>query len=125
MLPPVPSLAAYGISPEHGFLPPEQPLETLPDLYYAKWEAIAANLHPLLLSRRIRPVVDRLPLLSTQHLQTDAEWRRAYVILVFLLHSHVWGGDRPAEVWGCLNTSFPPPSPPKGDLDSSLEKVQE
>ncbi|KAI2786190.1 Indoleamine 2,3-dioxygenase [Penicillium oxalicum] len=97
MLPPVPSLAAYGISPEHGFLPPEQPLETLPDLYYAKWEAIAANLHPLLLSRRIRLVVDRLPLLSTQHLQTDAEWRRAYVILVFLLHSYVWGGDRPAE----------------------------
>jgi indoleamine 2,3-dioxygenase len=98
MLPPVPSLAAYGISPEQGFLSPEPPLECLPDLYYAKWEAVVANLQPLLLSKRIRPVVDRLPILSTEHLHTDAEWRRAYVVLVFMLHSYVWGGDRPAEV---------------------------
>ncbi|KAJ5153511.1 Indoleamine 2-3-dioxygenase [Penicillium canariense] len=97
MLPPVPSPAAYGISPDQGFLPPEPPLETLPDLFYAKWEEIAANLQPLLLSRRIRAVVDRMPLLSTVHLHTDAEWRRAYVVLVFILHGYVWGGDRPAE----------------------------
>lgn len=72
--------------------------ECLPDLYYAKWEAVVANLQPLLLSKRIRPVVDRLPILSTEHLHTDAEWRRAYVVLVFMLHSYVWGGERPAEV---------------------------
>lgn len=98
MLPPVPSLADYGISPDYGFLSPEPPLETLPDLYYAKWEAVVANLQPLLLSKRIRQVVDRLPILSTEHLHTDAEWRRAYVVLVFMLHSYVWGGERPAEV---------------------------
>ncbi|KAJ5668597.1 uncharacterized protein N7477_007167 [Penicillium maclennaniae] len=97
MLPPVPSLEDYGISPEHGFLSPESPLEVLPDPYYAKWEAIAANLQPLLLSKRLRGLVDRLPVLSTAHLQTDAEWRRAYVVLVFMLHGYVWGGDRPAE----------------------------
>ena len=98
MLPPVPSPEDYGISPDHGFLSPELPLEVLPDPYYAKWEAIAANLQPLLLSRRIRSMVNRLPVLSTSHIQTDAEWRRAYVVLVFILHGYVWGGDRPAEV---------------------------
>ncbi|KAJ5593971.1 uncharacterized protein N7459_000179 [Penicillium hispanicum] len=97
MLPPVPSPADYGISPEHGFLSPEPPLEVLPDPYYAKWEAIAANLQPLLLSKRARGLIDRLPILSTAKLQTDAEWRRAYVVLVFILHGYVWGGDRPAE----------------------------
>lgn len=101
MLPPVPSPADYGISPDHGFLSPDAPLEVLPDPYYAKWEAIAANLQPLLLSKRIRAVVARLPILSTAHLATDAEWRRAYVVLVFMLHGHVWGGDRPAEVCQC------------------------
>lgn len=98
MLPPVPSPLDYGISPENGFLSPEPPLEVLPDPYYAKWEAIAANLQPLLLSKRVRGIVDRLPVLSTEYLRTDAEWRRAYVVLVFILHGYVWGGDRPAEV---------------------------
>ncbi|KAJ5769417.1 hypothetical protein N7520_003976 [Penicillium odoratum] len=97
MLPPVPSPLDYGISLENGFLSPEPPLEVLPDPYYAKWEAIAANLQPLLLSKRIRGIVDRLPVLSTAYLRADDEWRRAYVVLVFMLHGYVWGGDRPAE----------------------------
>jgi indoleamine 2,3-dioxygenase len=55
-------------------------------------------LQPLLLSKRLRSIVDQLPILSVTHLQTDAEWRRAYVILVFILHGYVWGGDSPTEV---------------------------
>lgn len=98
MLPPVPSPLDYGISPDNGFLSPEPPLEVLPDPYYAKWEAIVGNLQPLLLSKRVRGIVNRLPVLSTEYLRTDAEWRRAYVVLVFILHGYVWGGDRPAEV---------------------------
>ncbi|KAJ5749346.1 uncharacterized protein N7511_011042 [Penicillium nucicola] len=97
MLPPVPSPADYGITPDLGFLPQEPPLEVLPDPYYAKWEAIVGNLQALILSKRVRSLVERLPLLSTEHLQTEAEWRRAYVVLVFMLHGFVWGGDRPAE----------------------------
>lgn len=99
MLPPVPNLADYGISPERGFLPSEPPLEILPDPYYTKWEAIVSNLQALLLSRRIRQTVDRLPILSTAYLRTECEWRRAYVILVFILHGYVWGGNKPAEVY--------------------------
>ncbi|KAJ5561265.1 hypothetical protein N7535_004268 [Penicillium sp. DV-2018c] len=97
MLPPVPDAADFGITPDYGFLPPELPLQVLPDPYYAKWESILANLHALILSKRLRLMVDHLPILSTSKLRTDAEWRRAYVALVFILHGYVWGGDRPAE----------------------------
>ncbi|KAE8342478.1 hypothetical protein BDV24DRAFT_42200 [Aspergillus arachidicola] len=97
MLPPVPALADYGISPDHGFLPPEPPLDVLPDPFYARWEWIVSNLQSLLLSRRIRDVVDRMPILSTSYLQSEDEWRRAYVVLGFILHGYVWGGSKPSE----------------------------
>lgn len=97
MLPPIPRLEDYGISPVNGFLPAEAPLETLPE-FYTKWEWIARNLQPLLLSKRIRVAVEELPILPTVNLRTDAEWRRAYVVLAFMLHGYIWGGDRPAEV---------------------------
>ncbi|GLA64977.1 hypothetical protein AtubIFM54640_006711 [Aspergillus tubingensis] len=97
MLPPIPALADYGISADHGFLPPEPPLEILPDPYYAKWEWVVSNLQALLTSRRIREVVDHMSTLSTSYLQSENEWRRAYVVLVFMLHGYVWGGSKPAE----------------------------
>lgn len=103
MLPPIPALEDYGINPEHGFLPPALPLESLPDPYYAKWESVIDNIQPLILSRRVRSIIDRLPVLSTSFLHTDEEWRRAYVVLTFMLHAYVWGGDVPEEV--CENLS--------------------
>jgi hypothetical protein len=98
MLPPIPCLGDYGISPEYGFLPAELPLERLPDPYYNKWEAIIANLQALILSRRLRGVIDRLPVLSTAGLEHDSEWRRAYSSLCFMAHGYIWGGDSPVEV---------------------------
>ncbi|KAI9742182.1 MAG: hypothetical protein M1818_004082 [Claussenomyces sp. TS43310] len=97
MLPPLPILSDYGISPQYGFLPSELPLERLPDPYYHKWEAIVANLQGLILSRRLRGVIERLPVLSTIGLEHDAEWRRAYMLLAFMAHSYIWGGNKPAE----------------------------
>lgn len=97
MLPPVPDLASYGLSPDTGFLPAHPPLRTLPPAFDA-WEAIIADLQPLLLAKRLRTAVEKLPLLSTESLRSDAEWRRAYVVLVFLLHAYVWGENIPAEV---------------------------
>jgi indoleamine 2,3-dioxygenase len=97
MFPPIPVLADYGISPTHGFLPDVLPLTRLPDPYYNKWEAIVANLQGLILSRRLRGVVDRLPVLSTIGLEHDAEWRRAYMLLCFMAHGYIWGGDSPSD----------------------------
>lgn len=98
MIPPIPTLQDYGISLSHGFLPMELPIDVLPDPYYNRWEAIASNLQALILSKRLRGVIDRLPILSTSHLQHPAEWRRAYSILSFMTHAYIWGGDRPEEV---------------------------
>ena len=97
MQPRIPVLADYGISPTHGFLPDTLPLTRLPDPYYNKWEAIVANLQALILSRRLRGVVDRLPVLSTIGLEHDAEWRRAYSLLCFMTHAYIWGGDTPSD----------------------------
>lgn len=98
MLPPIPILSDYGLSPDYGFLPAELPLERLPDPYYNKWEAIVANLQGLVLSKRLRGVIDRLPILSTAGLELDSEWRRAYSLLSFMAHGYIWSGDKPAEV---------------------------
>ncbi len=98
MLPPIPSLADYGLSPTYGFLPAQLPLERLPDPYYNKWEAVVANLQSLILSKRLRGVIERLPVLSTAGLEHDSEWRRAYSLLCFMAHSYIWGGDSPSEV---------------------------
>ncbi|KAL8756477.1 MAG: hypothetical protein Q9184_004485, partial [Pyrenodesmia sp. 2 TL-2023] len=98
MIPSIPLLAEYGISPEHGFLPMELPLEVLPDTYYNPWEAIVANLQALLLSKRLKGVIHKLAVLSTSNLHNPAEWRRAYVLLSFMTHAYIWGGDKPEEV---------------------------
>ncbi|KAA6407755.1 MAG: indoleamine 2 [Lasallia pustulata] len=97
MIPPIPLLDDYELSPHYGFLPMELPLEVLPDPYYNRWEAVTRNLQALLLSGRLRGVVDRLPVLLTSRLQHAAEWRRAYHILAFVAHAYIWGGDKPAE----------------------------
>ncbi|KAG9249775.1 Indoleamine 2,3-dioxygenase [Emericellopsis atlantica] len=97
MLPPVPDLRDYGLSPTNGFLPETLPLARLPDPYYNKWEAIVSNLQALVLSRRLRGIIANLPVLSTVGLENEAEWRRAYSLLGFMLHAYVWGGDAPAD----------------------------
>ncbi|EPS43295.1 hypothetical protein H072_2722 [Dactylellina haptotyla CBS 200.50] len=94
---PIPRLEDYSISATTGFLPDIAPLTTLEDLYYAPWETAVSNLQPLLLSKKIRTVVEKLPVLSTERLKTEPEWRRAYVILSFLSHSYIWGDKTPSE----------------------------
>lgn len=97
MLPSIPRLEDYDVSELYGFLPSEYPLEVLPDSYYRPWENIVRNLQGLILSKRLRGVVDNLPVLSTDHLRSLPEWRRAYLILAFVSHAYIWGGDRPSE----------------------------
>jgi indoleamine 2,3-dioxygenase len=98
MLPPLPRLSDYDISPHNGFLPAEVPLEVLPDPYYQPWETVARNFQSLILSKRLRQIVDTLPILSTDLLLTEPEWRRAYSVLGFIAHAYIWGGVTPSDV---------------------------
>ena len=98
MVAPLPRPEDYDVSPEHGFLPSEAPLTLLSSSYYEPWETVFQNLQGLVLSKRIRGVVDGLEELSTDFLATEAEWRRAYTVLGFLVHAYIWGGNAPADV---------------------------
>ncbi|THW70284.1 indoleamine 2,3-dioxygenase family protein [Aureobasidium pullulans] len=97
MIPSIPRLEDYEVSENYGFLPSEYPLEVLPDTYYRPWEAIVRNLQGLILGKRLRGVVESLPVLSTEYLRSDAEWRRAYMMLGFISHAYIWNGERPKD----------------------------
>lgn len=98
------SLEDYAIT-RNGFLPEEPPVTRLPSVYYAPWESIMDTLSDSLTNRTLRSQVDQLPVLSTKLLAAEPEWRRAYLILTFLAHAYIWGGDVASEV-----TSNPPRS---------------
>ncbi|KAJ9223283.1 hypothetical protein DTO169C6_4329 [Paecilomyces variotii] len=91
-------LEDYAVSLRNGFLPDTTPLAHLPEPYYNPWESIAADLPDLIRTGRIREEVESLPILSTDKLHNDAEWRRAYVVLAFLTHAYIWGGQKPKDV---------------------------
>ncbi|OAR00086.1 hypothetical protein LLEC1_01084 [Akanthomyces lecanii] len=83
---------------QNGFLPRHLPLRRLPDQRYSAWEAIASNLPTLLLTGRIRHAVFECPIESTRGLRSEGEWRWAYVLLTYMSHAYIWGGDQPAEI---------------------------
>ncbi|KAK4236846.1 hypothetical protein C8A03DRAFT_16544 [Achaetomium macrosporum] len=91
------SLEDYAVT-SNGFLPAEPPLERLPSDYYSPWESLIESLPTSLAEQTLRSQVDRLPVLSTDHLASEQEWRRACVVLGFLAHAYIWGGDTPAEI---------------------------
>lgn len=100
-------LSEFSIS-KNGFLPADSPLENLSDDYYQPWEVIAHNL-PRLAKNGIREAVRQLPLLTTDRLVSDSEWRRAYVILAFMTNAYIWAEEKPEEVRKQPN--FPKGSP--------------
>ncbi|KAJ8125226.1 hypothetical protein O1611_g8413 [Lasiodiplodia mahajangana] len=83
---------------QNGFLPDQEPLKRLPDSYYQPWEQILDNLPTLLKEKTIRNEVGKLEVLTTAGLNTEREWQRAHMILCFLTHGYIWGGDTPSEV---------------------------
>ncbi|QPG73486.1 hypothetical protein FOA43_000797 [Brettanomyces nanus] len=87
---PLPNLEDYDVSPKTGFLPEEIPLNHLPP-YYETWERIVKNLPALLLTRRVRSMVDKLPYLTCEHLTSESEYRRAYSVLGYIAHAYIWG----------------------------------
>ncbi|HWP60674.1 MAG TPA: indoleamine 2,3-dioxygenase [Candidatus Acidoferrales bacterium] len=90
------SPSAFQIDAERGFLPAPDPLAELPQ-YYEPWEDVARELPKLLVARKVRQVVSRLPLLETARLTGDRERRRAMLILSFLGHAYVWGESQTVD----------------------------
>ncbi|RAH75278.1 indoleamine 2,3-dioxygenase [Aspergillus aculeatinus CBS 121060] len=100
-------LEQYALSFQNGFLPDSPPLQQLPDPYYSPWESIVANLPTRIEERVIRQSIDELPILTTSKLASEPEWRRAYVVLAYLTHAYIWGGDTPREVLPpCISRPF-------------------
>jgi len=96
----LPSLAAlplYGIS-EKGFLPAKAPLAHLPHAYYQPWERLTDVLPKLIERQEIRTWVDKLPVLSTKYLESEAEWQRAHTVLAVMAQGYIWSGPEPSQV---------------------------
>ena len=91
----VPDPDVYGISPKLGFLS-KSPL-SFEDPYYEPWDSIIAKLSTLISSGNITHEIEKLPLLSTDKLSGELEYQRAYVVLAFLTHAHVWSPQPPNE----------------------------
>ena len=82
----------------NGFLPDGAPLVRLSNPYYNVWEELASQLPVLIQTKEIRAKIDDMPVCSTKHLQTEREWRRAYVIMAYFSHGYIWGGYKPSDV---------------------------
>lgn len=97
ILPSAAALPQYGIS-KNGFLPAETPLSRLPHSYYQPWEQIIDQLPKLIDAQQIREWVDRLPVLTTQYLDSEPEWQRAHSMLAVIAQGYIWTGPEPSEV---------------------------
>ncbi|KAK3057192.1 Indoleamine 2,3-dioxygenase [Extremus antarcticus] len=87
--------SSFGISPKYGFLSPTAPLTTFSNPYYQPWDTITSNLSSLIASNQLHDAVAQLPLLHTNKLIGELEYRRAYVVLAFLAHAYVWSKKQP------------------------------
>ncbi|KAF9890880.1 hypothetical protein FE257_005456 [Aspergillus nanangensis] len=88
----------HGVSLRTGFLPDIPPLQSLDDPYYWPWEELVREIPALIQLKTIRESIERLPVLSTHHLQGEPEWRRAYLLLAYLTHAYIWGGEKPKDI---------------------------
>jgi indoleamine 2,3-dioxygenase len=76
-----------------GFLPPTDPARVLPATF-SVWEEVAADLPKLLVARKTRTFVQRLPVLDPSALVDGPELRRAMLLLSFMGHAFVWEGPQ-------------------------------
>ncbi|PCG98105.1 Indoleamine 2,3-dioxygenase [Penicillium occitanis (nom. inval.)] len=99
--PPIP-LEEFRVSYETGFLPinihsnKKLPLHRLSNPHFSPWEDVISDLPQLIQTGEIRQKVLDLPVLSVENLDAndEAEWQRAYLVLAFLTHAYIWGGEK-------------------------------
>lgn len=84
-------LDTFGLSASRGFLPHNDPLLSLPQVEFAEWERVAQHLPKYLAGLSLRAAVNKLPEFRVDLLSSDAEIKRAMVILSFIGHAYVFG----------------------------------
>jgi len=89
-----PCLAEHDVDPLRGFLPSKDPLQRLPDKYIP-WEQVAFDLPGLVSTHLVRDAVDALPLIDTKALKTEAQLRRAMLLLSVLGGACAWSRTPP------------------------------
>ncbi|XP_064421762.1 indoleamine 2,3-dioxygenase 1 [Latimeria chalumnae] len=82
------SLRKFHISEDYGFICLD-PVAELPD-YYQPWMKIAKNLPYLIENSLLRCEVNKMPLLTTDHLKGHRELRLAHLALSFITMGYVW-----------------------------------
>ncbi|XP_035699190.1 indoleamine 2,3-dioxygenase 2-like [Branchiostoma floridae] len=85
----IPTLSDFYLSEERGFLPAEDPLESLPP-YFSPWVELARDSPKLLQQQQLRECVHKLPLLDHTRLQGPLEWHLAHLLLSTIGHAYVW-----------------------------------
>lgn len=76
-----------------GFLPEEDPLDSLP-IEFKLWDDLGNLLPKLLLSDQLHSIFDALSPISTKTLQAANELERAMLLLSFFGHAYVWGDSQ-------------------------------
>jgi indoleamine 2,3-dioxygenase len=90
-------IAAPRLDSERGFLPLQDPLTRLPQPY-DEWENVALGLPKLFASDHLRRIIEDLPPFPIETIGDDRERERAMILLSYLGHAYVWGGDKPAQI---------------------------
>jgi indoleamine 2,3-dioxygenase len=94
--PRVAALGEYAIDAEHGFVPAEDPVDALP-ASYEPWERLGRNLAALIMTGRMRPAVESMPVLAPDRLRSHGERERAMLLLCCLANAYVWATETPAD----------------------------
>lgn len=86
----------FAVDPERGFLPSSDPLDRLPR-DFDRWEEIAGDIPKLLAAETLRPILEQLPVLDVDALHSEAQLRRAMMLLSYFGHGYVWGGKKAVD----------------------------
>ena len=90
--PRVAALGEYAIDDERGFVPGEDPIDALPP-FYEPWERLGRNIAALIMTGRMRPAVEAMPVLTPDRLRSAVEQERAMLLLCCLANAYVWGAE--------------------------------
>jgi indoleamine 2,3-dioxygenase len=91
------TLAEYGLSPEWGYLQHQDPLLQLPPGNEA-WDEMGRNLPKYLMAADFRNRVEQLPDFDLSKVNSDAELRRAMLVISYLSMAYQWSSTVAAEV---------------------------